>query len=30
MIQEIESTVRNIEKATWDKEGAVEDMGGGR
>ena len=29
-IREIESTVRSIERATWDRKDAVEDMGGSR
>ena len=29
-IQEVERTVREIEKETWDREDAVEDMGTGR
>ncbi|KAM3070636.1 hypothetical protein ACMFMF_008088 [Clarireedia jacksonii] len=29
-IEWVEERVRDLEKETWDREGAVEDMGGGR
>jgi hypothetical protein len=29
-VEEVDRVVRELERGCWDKEGAVEDMGGGR